>query len=105
LDPSEELRKLAAQRMAQEAPISDLNLDSFEVQWTLTVEAPAGADLTIRDAAGSQAFAGKATITVEGLKAGTSIEVIDEHRSIKAAAGKFTDTFAPLGEHIYRLDL
>jgi hypothetical protein len=39
--------------------IRDLNLDSFEVQWTLIVEAPAGADVTIRDAAGSQAFAGK----------------------------------------------
>ncbi len=39
--------------------IRDLNLDSFEVQWTLTVEAPAGAEVTIRDAAGSQAFAGK----------------------------------------------
>ena len=49
--------------------------------------------------------AGKATITVEGLKAGTRIEVIDEHRTIKAAAGKFTDDFAPLSERIYRLEL
>jgi hypothetical protein len=49
--------------------------------------------------------AGQATITVEGLKAGTSIEVVDEHRTIKAADGKFTDDFAPLSEHIYRLEL
>ena len=49
--------------------------------------------------------AGKATITVEGLKAGASIEVIDEHRIISAGDGKFTDDFAPLVEHIYRLEL
>ena len=49
--------------------------------------------------------AGKTTITIEGLKAGTSIEVIDEQRTIKATAGKFTGDFAPLSEHIYRLEL
>ena len=44
-------------------------------------------------------------MTVEGLKAGTSIQVIDEQRTIKTVAGKFTDDFAPLSEHIYRLEL
>lgn len=51
-----------------------------------------------------QRRAGKATIRVEGLKAGTKIEVMDENRSLIAEDGKFTDEFAPLAEHIYKLD-
>ncbi len=46
---------------------------------------------------------GKATFTVEGLKAGTKIEVVDENRTIVAAEGGFSDEFAPLAEHIYRI--
>jgi hypothetical protein len=46
---------------------------------------------------------GKATFTVEGLKSGTKIEVVDENRFIKAENGKFTDDFAPLAEHVYRI--
>jgi hypothetical protein len=46
---------------------------------------------------------GKATFTVEGLKSGTKIEVVDENRFIKAENGKFTDDFTPLAEHIYRI--
>ena len=46
---------------------------------------------------------GKATITVPGLKAGTAIEVVDENRSLSAADGRFTDDFAPLAEHIYKM--
>jgi len=46
---------------------------------------------------------GTATITVEGLKAGTKIEVVDETRAITAGDGRFTDRFGPLAEHIYRL--
>jgi hypothetical protein len=45
---------------------------------------------------------GKAIFYVEGLKAGTKIEVVDENRIIRAEKGKFTDEFAPLTEHIYR---
>jgi hypothetical protein len=48
---------------------------------------------------------GKATFTVAGLKAGTTIEVLDENRSITAADGSFVDEFGPLAEHIYRLKL
>jgi hypothetical protein len=47
--------------------------------------------------------AGKATISVEGLKAGAKIEVVDENRSIPAEAGKFSDDFAPLTEHVYKI--
>jgi len=49
--------------------------------------------------------AGKATITVEGMKADTPIEVIDEDRVLTAEEGRFTDNFAPLAEHIYTLRL
>jgi hypothetical protein len=47
--------------------------------------------------------AGKATFAVEGLKAGTTIEVVDEKRTITAEAGKFTDDFPILAEHIYKI--
>lgn len=47
--------------------------------------------------------AGKARITVEGLKAGTKVEVIDENRSITAADGSFEDSFDALAEHVYRI--
>ena len=46
---------------------------------------------------------GKATFKMKGLKAGTEIVVLDEDRTIKAANGKFTDNFASLAEHIYRI--
>ena len=46
--------------------------------------------------------AGKATFTVEGLKAKTKIEVVDENRTIIAEKGNFTDDFSPLIEHIYK---
>jgi len=44
-----------------------------------------------------------ATITVEGLPVGSQIEVIDEARTIRSEAGKFTDTFDPLAVHVYRV--
>jgi len=48
---------------------------------------------------------GQATISVEGLKAGAEVEVVDEERMITAQDGAFTDEFAPLAEHIYRIRL
>ena len=48
---------------------------------------------------------GKAVFTIEGLKAGTKIEVIDENRTIIAEKGSFSDNFEPLAEHIYRVKL
>lgn len=42
-------------------------------------------------------------IKVDGLAAGTEIEVVDEGRTLKAEAGTFRDTFAPLAVHIYRV--
>lgn len=59
-----------------------------------------------KDARGRASIAprtGTATFTVEGLKAGTKVEVVDESRAIAAEAGRFRDTFAGLAEHIYRI--
>ncbi len=49
----------------------------------------------------------KADVQMElkGLKAGTKIEVVDENRTVEAGQGSFTDAFAPLAVHIYRLKL
>lgn len=46
---------------------------------------------------------GKATFTLSGLKAGTEVVVIDEDRTVRAENGRFTDNFASLAEHIYRI--
>jgi hypothetical protein len=46
---------------------------------------------------------GTATIAVGGLKPGTRIEVVDESRTLTSAAGRFTDEFGPLAQHIYRI--
>ncbi|HBL77167.1 MAG: hypothetical protein A2W90_18645 [Bacteroidetes bacterium GWF2_42_66] len=48
---------------------------------------------------------GKAIFSIEGLKTGTEVLVIDEKRTIIAENGKFSDDFAPLAEHIYRIKL
>jgi len=45
----------------------------------------------------------KATIAVDGLPAGTKVEVIDENRTVIASEGAFTDTFEPLAVHVYRI--
>jgi hypothetical protein len=51
----------------------------------------------------SQQKGGRATIEVSGLKAGATIEVVDEGRTITAAAGTFADDFGPLAVHIYKI--
>lgn len=48
---------------------------------------------------------GKAVFTIAGLTAESKIEVVDEQRTIIAENGKFSDEFAPLAEHIYKLKL
>ena len=56
-----------------------------------------------RVAPAAKAPIAKATIKVVGLKAGTTIEVVDEDRSITAEDGQFTDDFSPLAEHVYKI--
>ena len=46
---------------------------------------------------------GVARISVPGLQVGTTVEVVDEDRSVTAEAGYFMDAFSPLGVHIYRI--
>jgi hypothetical protein len=43
-----------------------------------------------------------ATIQVDGLAAGTPVEVVDENRTLQSAAGSLADSFEPLAVHIYR---
>jgi len=45
----------------------------------------------------------KAVVKVKGLPAGAEVVVVDENRTIRSQAGAFTDTFAPLVVHIYRI--
>ena len=45
---------------------------------------------------------GIATITADGLKDGSRVEVVDEDRSIVVVGHKFSDKFDPLEVHIYR---
>jgi hypothetical protein len=45
----------------------------------------------------------EATIKVEGLAAGATVHIVDEDRTLQSQAGAFTDAFAPLAVHIYRL--
>jgi len=47
----------------------------------------------------------KAVIKVDGLQAGTKVIVVDENRTITSQSGSFTDSFAPLAVHIYRIGL
>jgi len=48
---------------------------------------------------------GRATIRMEGLKKGTPVEVVDEARELIADHESFSDDFAPLGVHIYRIQM
>lgn len=74
----------------------------------LATEAPNGLHLFAQnlDVGGGDGLggrAGQATITIEGLKAGTQVEVVDESRTVVAADGTFQDAFEALAEHIYRI--
>ncbi len=46
----------------------------------------------------------RATFTIPGLAAGSKIEVVDEHRTIEADAGQFSDEFPSLRKRVYRID-
>ncbi|MBL7221304.1 MAG: hypothetical protein ISS69_14410 [Phycisphaerae bacterium] len=45
----------------------------------------------------------KAVVKIDRLPAGTEVAVVDENRTVRSQAGSFTDTFAPLAVHIYRI--
>jgi hypothetical protein len=46
----------------------------------------------------------KTTIRVTGLRAGQTIDVEDENRTIRSAEGSFSDSFEPLAVHVYRIE-
>jgi len=45
----------------------------------------------------------RVAVKVDGLAAGTAVEVVDEGRTLKSAAGEFADAFEPLAVHVYRI--
>jgi hypothetical protein len=47
----------------------------------------------------------QATMRIEGLPEGKTVEVVDEGRSLRSEAGRFVDSFDPLAVHIYRLPM
>lgn len=47
----------------------------------------------------------EATVLVDSLPAETQVLVMDEDRALASGAGSFTDSFAPLAVHIYRIAL
>jgi hypothetical protein len=51
-----------------------------------------------------RAVAAEAIIAMDDLPAEAEIQVIDQDRRIRAQAGQFQDTFAPLAVHVYRVD-
>jgi len=86
-----------------------------EVDVSISIENGLGADIMARKFDDSlylfsvnydpRQQAGRAVVTVAGLKAGTKIEVVDEDRWLTADEGSFSDEFAALGVHIYKLKL
>jgi len=46
----------------------------------------------------------EAGISVEGLRAGANVVVVDEARTLRSDAGSFRDTFEPLAVHVYRIE-
>ena len=48
---------------------------------------------------------GKAVIHIDGLRAGTNVEVLGEGRTITSNQGEFSDDFAPISDHVYKLKL
>ena len=48
---------------------------------------------------------GEAIIHVQGLEAGTTVEILDADRTITAGDGSFRDSFGPLQERLYRIPL
>ena len=45
-----------------------------------------------------------ATIRVEDMASGKSVQVVDEERKLESKDGFFVDTFAPLAVHVYRIE-
>ena len=87
--------------------------DPVKVDVAITLENQLKADIMAKEYDGhiylfainydSAAKSGRATIEVSGLEAGTTIELVDEDRTITAAGGTFTDDFGPLAVHIYKI--
>jgi hypothetical protein len=112
--PDEEMQKELKRLNAQITRLTPAILaDPAKEHVSITLSGGLAGDVTARDHDGSlylfannldmQRNSGTATITIEGLKKGTKVEVIDEGREIVAEEGKFTDEFGPIAVHLYRI--
>jgi hypothetical protein len=112
--PDEEMQKELKRINAQITRLTPAILaDPAKEHVSITLSGGLAGDVTARDHDGSlylfannldmQRNSGTATITIEGLKKGTKVEVIDEGREIVAEEGTFTDEFGPIAVHLYRI--
>jgi len=112
--PDAEMQKELKRLNAQITRLTPAILaDPAKEHVSITLSGGLAGDVTARDHDGSlylfannldvQRNSGTATITIEGLKKGTKVAVIDEGREIVAEEGKFTDEFGPIAVHLYRI--
>jgi len=112
--PDERMQKELKRLNAQITRLTPAILaDPAKEHVSITLSGGLAGDVTARDHDGSlylfannldvQRNSGTATITIEGLKKGTKVAVIDEGREIVAEEGKFTDEFGPIAVHLYRI--
>ena len=98
-------------RIAALAPV----LNSTPVSGTVTVEPGAASSpvaVTIRNHAGSiyifavamRGDATSGTFSISGLTGTTSVEVLDEYRTLTAVDGMFQDDFSGYGVHLYKVN-
>jgi hypothetical protein len=112
--PDEEMQKELKRTNEQIARLSPALLaDPAKAKVAIAFEGGLAGEVMARDHEGSLYLfannldmgrkAGRATLSVEGLKKGSKVEVIDEGRTIVADDGKFIDEFGPLAVHLYRI--
>ena len=109
-DMQQELKRLNGQ-ITRLAPV--ILTEPAKVDVSITIENGLKADIMARKFDGSLYLfgvncdpgqqAGLAEVKIAGLEAGTKIEVVDEARRLTAEQGRFTDQFAPLAVHIYKI--
>jgi hypothetical protein len=113
--PDEEMQKELKRTNEQIARLAPVLLgDPAKVKVTIAISGGLAGEVLSREHEGrTYLFAnnldmgrksGAATISVEGLKKGAKVEVIDENRQIVAEDGKFADEFGALAVHLYRIE-
>jgi hypothetical protein len=102
---NEQITRLAPAILSAEAPVATKLVLENALATSLLAREHQGQLYLFAQNIDMQRRSGLGTVTVAGLKAGTAIEVVDENRTITAGDGTFTDHFAPLAVHVYRMKL